>query len=101
MILPKPRGSLSEVLFAALLTAPDVNHPPHVEPDDEVDAALSLWVLHELSYRGFEDVADDAEWDPALLCIRRELERDLEGRLRGRWPRPKPADGDFATSLFA
>ena len=61
MILPKPRGSLSEAVFAALLTAPDVSPLPRIEPDDEVDAALALWVLYELSYRGFEDVADDAE----------------------------------------
>ncbi len=104
MILPKPRGVLSESLFAALRTAPGGLPQPRVDPDDEVDAALSLWVLHELSYRGFEDVADDAEWDPALLGIRRELERDLESRLRDRWPGHggSPRQGeDFAAELFS
>jgi hypothetical protein len=104
MILPKPRGSLSEALFAALLSAPDVTPQPQVEPDGEVDAALSLWVLYELSYRGFEDVADEAEWDPILLGVRRGLERRLEARLRDRWPGheiPPEHEGNFAAALFA
>jgi hypothetical protein len=101
MILPKPRGSLSEALFATLLTVPDAVLPPLLEADDEVDAALSLWVLYELSYRGFEDVADEAEWDPGLLGLRRGLERDLEARLRGRWPGHELEGDDFAAALFA
>jgi hypothetical protein len=104
MMLPKPRGSLSEALFAALRTVPDVAEPARIEPDDEVDAALSLWALHELSYRGFEDVTDEAEWDPKLLGLRRELEQRLEARLRDRWPGseiPLEHGADFADALFA
>ncbi len=104
MILPKPRGSLSEAVFATLLTAPDVSPLPRIEPDDEADAALALWVLYELSYRGFEDVSDEAEWDPVLLGVRRELERGFEARLRDRWPGheiPPEHEGDLAAALFA
>jgi hypothetical protein len=104
MILPKPRGSLSEAVFASLRNLGDGSPAPQVEPDDAVDAALSLLALHELSYRGFEDVPDEAEWDPALLGVRRELERDLEATLRARWPGhelPPEHAGDIAAALFA
>ncbi len=101
MILPKPRGSLSEALFPALPAVPEGILPSLPEPDDETDAALSLWVLYELSYRGFEDVEDEAEWDPALLGLRRGLERGLERRLRERWPGHEPEGDDFAERLFA
>ncbi len=103
MILPKPRGSLSEAVFAALRSADGGCSPPQVEADDAVDAALSLWTLYELSYRGFEDVPEEAEWDPTLLGVRRELERCLEARLRGRWPgheRPPEHQGDLGAALF-
>ncbi len=52
------------------------------EPDDH---ALSLWVLHELHYRGFAEVDDRWEWSPALAPLRRALEDDLEARLRRRF----------------
>lgn len=91
---------MSEALFETLRSAPDVTTRP-VQPDDGVDAALCLWVLHELSYRGFEDVDDAAEWHPGLLGIRHELEVELESRLRARWPAHDPTEEDFATSLFA
>ncbi|WP_205472497.1 iron-containing redox enzyme family protein [Nocardioides sp. SYSU D00038] len=86
-MLPKPRGELSAAFFEALrswddgpVTAVDV------APESAEDAAITLWASHELSYRGFDDVDDGAEWEPALLAVRRELERELESRLRQRWP---------------
>ena len=53
------------------------------------DAALALWALHELHYRGFDDVDDALEWDPQLVRVRSVLERDLEVRLRTRFTRPE------------
>lgn len=104
MLLPKPRGTLCQTLFATLRSDPDtsaVAAVAAVEPDDDTDAALALWVLHELSYRGFEDVPEEAEWDPGLLGVRRRLDRALEHRLRARWPGHDPDPRDLAAGLFA
>ena len=53
------------------------------------DAALGLWILHELHYRGFDGVDDALEWHPTLLEVRSLLERDLETfavfHFRGHW----------------
>jgi len=97
--LPKPRGRLSEGLLAGLSDLPvaagDLD-PASAESAE--DAALALWVLHELSYRGFDDVDDGAERDPELHRLRCLLEDDLEQRLRERWP--GPPDADLATDFF-
>lgn len=53
------------------------------------DAALALWVLHELHYRGFAEVDDSLEWEPTLLRVRSHLEGDLETRLRDRFTPPE------------
>ena len=85
MLVPKPRGSLSDVLFEAMRTTSGTSgHLQAVEPDDADDAHISLWSLYELHYRGFEDVDDEREWDPDLLRVRRTLEDDFERRLRER-----------------
>ena len=70
---------------------------------DAEDAALSLWMLYELCYRGYENVEDGLEFEPELVRVRRALESDLERRLRERWPgRPEDAPGGcFADALFA
>ncbi len=94
--MPKPRGRLSEWIPGLLVGQPRGSAPAADSWDDE---ALSLWTLQELSYRGFEDASDHAEWDPRALVVRYELEVALEARLRARWadhePRaavPVPAD---------
>lgn len=82
MLLPTPRGDLSAALVADLLGhTPRRTPPPPAGPDD---AALTLWMLYELHYRGFEGVGDDREWDPELIRLRALLERDFEARLRER-----------------
>ena len=85
--LPKPRGALSDAVIGALHDAVTgdalrIDTPP--ESGD--DAALSLWMLHELSYRGFDGVEDRAESDPELGRLCRALEDGLEADLRSRWP---------------
>ena len=81
--MPKPRGPLSEWVVARLATPVEGSHAPTAgEWDDE---CIALWTLHEMHYRGFEDAADDAEWQPALLAVRHDLEVALEQRLRRRW----------------
>ena len=34
---------------------------------------LALWLLYELHHRGFDEVDDALEWDPALLAVRADL----------------------------
>lgn len=83
MRLPKPRGGLSEWLVARLAEPGLTGSAPDADSWD--DESISLWTLHELSFRGFEDADDRAEWDPELLGVRRNLEEALEERLRERW----------------
>ena len=118
MLLPKSRGRLSDQLCATLRALTESPVPTFVAPEDDVDAALTLWILHELAYAGFEDVDDAAEWVPELLALRGELERDLEARLRARWDAhvagddgsgveqdvtgpPEPRADELAERLFA
>src|SRR5687767_518510 len=80
MELPQPRGTLSADLADALRDeTPDLSS---VEPDDEEDLHVSLWMLYELHYRGFDGVDDEREWDPDLLAVRARLERQFESGLR-------------------
>jgi hypothetical protein len=46
------------------------------------DVQLSLWVLYEQHYRGFDDVDPGLEWSPALLQVRAQLETLFEPALR-------------------
>lgn len=97
MMLPKPRGSLSEWTFERLRTPSDAGpnsgllDAERVCADDEADAAIALWALHELSYAGFDDVPEEVETEPAVLVVRARLEDDLEARLRARWT-PEPVE---------
>lgn len=83
MKLPSPRGPLSERVVTALRQPPrshvQLKRTPERDRDDD---ALTLWILHELHYRGFEDVDERWEWAPALSSVRRHLEEELEARLR-------------------
>ncbi len=106
MMLPKPRGSLSEWSFERLRATSDRRPPGSwddvpVEGDDADDAAVTLWALHELSYGGFEDVPDRAETDPLVLVLRARLEDELEARLRARWTGGTTAPEEVADALFA
>jgi len=104
--LPKARGPLSTAVFEALRGLPQEDAPAlDVSPESPEDAAITLWALYELSYRGFADVDDAAEWHPSLLGLRRRLETELERSLYERWPGVPPeyvgATGDtFAQGLF-
>lgn len=94
--LPSPRGPLSAWVVEALSNGPRGSLP--AVPSGEAvlhdgDFQLALWVLYEMHYRGFDDVADDLEWDPDLIAARRQLEAPFEAALRA-LPRPidEPAD---------
>ncbi|MFJ9811216.1 iron-containing redox enzyme family protein [Streptomyces sp. NPDC101158] len=46
------------------------------------DLQLALYLLYELHYRGFDEVADAREWDPELLRLRAALEARFLDALR-------------------
>ncbi len=83
--LPAARGPLSAAVLESLRTgrAPDPIGP--VGPVEDVygeDAQLALYCLYELHYRGFAGVDPELEWDPALLGVRRTVERAFLAALR-------------------
>jgi hypothetical protein len=80
--LPRPRGSLSASVLAALHHGgPPQDLPPVADPYGE-DAQLTLYCLYELHYRGFAGVDPEREWDLDLLRVRRGLERAFLTELR-------------------
>lgn len=101
MLLPKPRGPLSEALFDALRSATTAHLTEAPDPVDTEDAQLALWVLYELHHRGFDDVSDELEWDPNLIMVRRQLEAELEHTLRSRAPQlPVPETPEAFSETF-
>lgn len=96
--LPAARGGFSETVLAVLGGGP-THTIAFPTPDDREDAQFSLWLLYELCYRGFPGVAEELEWDPALLALRRSLEEDFESTLRSRFRPPERVD-DLAEDLF-
>jgi hypothetical protein len=113
MQLPEARGPVSSAVVDALagraldveaVTAYCRRLPPGTDPLTDDDLHLALWTAYELHYRGFDGVDDEAEWDPDLLAVRRELEAVFETELR-RLAEPHvsgvlEADGDLAERLF-
>jgi hypothetical protein len=57
-------------LSGAGTPAPDLSAVPVLDDDFQ----LALWCCYELHYRGFDGVDPEAEWDPAVLAFRAELE---------------------------
>lgn len=85
--LPTPRGPLSELICDTLTRDPHRGRAPHwTEPVDDPlfgdDAALALYCLYELHYRGWQGVSDGWEWNPGLIEWRQRLESEVEIRLR-------------------
>ncbi len=89
MRLPAERGPLSAQVVEALrgtghaapvLVRAGTGDAGHVFED--ADLQLTLWMLYELHYRGFEEVAEDREWDPDLIRLRLGLEGRFEAALR-------------------
>jgi hypothetical protein len=83
--LPAPRGPWTEWLFAQLARPTQSTSAPLLpmsDPLSDDDAALALYVLYELHYRGFEGVDENWEWEPTLLGCRRLLEAQMLESLR-------------------
>lgn len=96
MLLPPSRGPLSEAVISAMRSG-DVVGPRlrrlarrAVEASGEDsrelladdDVQLTLVVLYEPHFRGFDDAAEDLEWDAALISVRRVLEAAFDDAVR-------------------
>jgi len=111
MKLPSPRGPISHHVVAALRTAPasstsnssslpSMPSQSNVLADD--DLQVSLFMLYELHYQGFDDVPDEMEWDPRLIELRNQLEDVFLSELAQQVPIPNlPAIVDLPDFLFA
>ncbi|MQA78797.1 MAG: iron-containing redox enzyme family protein [Streptosporangiales bacterium] len=88
--LPRARGPLSGAVLDALRGVPghtsfaDIPVPTDAYGDD---VQLTLYLSYELSYRGFDDVDPEWEWDAGLLGLRGALERRFLRALREDAPR--------------
>ena len=95
MLLPEPCGPLSGALTRALRADSALFPVPEVAPPDPLgddDLQLALWTCLELHYRGFDEVDDRREWDPAVIRLRRALEDQLLDALRRDVPVPTGSD---------
>jgi hypothetical protein len=107
--LPEPRGEISEHLLASLTRAvhplPTAIIAPPADPLSDEDLQLALYLCYELHYRGLPGVADEWEWEPSLLALRRDLEACFEAALDAAVPRPpapaRPEDMDLALRAIA
>lgn len=97
--LPEERGPLSAAVLRVLRDADAGGAAPEAtvagaDPLGE-DLQLALYLSYEPHYRALEGVADDREWDPALLALRRPMEEAFLGALR----EAVPGDGDVTAAL--
>ena len=88
--LPIARGELSRSVITAMRggeVALSQAALERAEADDD-DLQLALYLCYELHYRGWSGVEPHAEWSPALLALRSDLERQFLHRLEAIAPRP-------------
>lgn len=112
MQAPRPRGPLSALVLSWLhgQDAPSVPKACRLvqEASSDIicdeDRQLTLWMLYELHYTGFDDVDAAWEWSPECLAVRRRLETELEDDLRASTADPVRAvcerSGGVAERLF-
>jgi hypothetical protein len=82
--LPEPCGPISRRVVETVLgqrTSHMLAHGDGPVSADR-DAQLALWILYELSYRGFAGVDARLEWDVDLIALRVTLEERFESELR-------------------
>jgi hypothetical protein len=101
--LPPVRGPWSALVLDVMSGArPLPGRPP--APNDPLaddDLHLALYLCYELHYRGLPGVPDMAEWDPAILTVRRELEAAFEEALLRSVPRRTVAPDEVGGRLCA
>jgi hypothetical protein len=72
-----------------------------VDPLNDDDFQLALYVLYELHYRGFDGVDPMWEWEPSMLRVRGRLERIFESVLRDALSPHEPPPEDVPNRLSA
>ncbi|MGW5640619.1 iron-containing redox enzyme family protein, partial [Streptomyces sp. NPDC003832] len=101
--LPKARGEVSAAVLDRLTAHPRTRTGPMTVPVPKDpygdDLQLSLYLLYELHYRGFEGVDDRLEWDPDLLRLRAALEDRFLAALRDGVPRGGGAEEELAALM--
>ncbi|MER7764315.1 iron-containing redox enzyme family protein [Streptomyces sp. NPDC097619] len=101
--LVEGRGPLSSAVVTSLRagTPPDLGDQAVARADPwGDDLQLALYLLYELHYRGFAAVAEELEWDPDLLRLRRALEKRFLHALRAELvDAPRTVDEAFAPLL--
>ncbi len=95
VLMPKPRGRLSDAVFARLIAGDELGRID-ARPESSDDAQITLWAIYEQHYRGFDDVDPAREWDADLLRVRSRLERDFETELASRFTPPGQVDDPVA-----
>jgi hypothetical protein len=109
LVLPQPRGEISAALLQALVQpVHQIQLPPVAAPADPLsdhDLQLALYCCYELHYHGLPGVADEWEWEPSLLSLRRDLEAAFEAALAAAVPQPAapeaPEEMDLALRAIA
>ncbi len=107
--LPDPRGELTDFLLTQLgrpvHPLPAIELAPPADPLGDDDLHLALYLCYELHYHGLPGVADEWEWEPSLLALRRELEATFEAALQADVPVPAapaaPEEMDLALRAVA
>ena len=86
MLLPTPCGPVSGQMHDLMVGRRSLSTATGPTTDqsviEDLDQQLALWTAYELSYRGFDDVDPDLEWDLDVLALRAEIEARFERELR-------------------
>jgi hypothetical protein len=82
LVLPAPRGPLSQWALHRLSGEPSTVPPP-VDTAEGLgdDLQLALYLCYESHYSSLPGVEADREWDPGLIWFRQSLERVFETAL--------------------
>ncbi len=103
MLIPEPRGPISEALIDGLLRGGPIGSAPAGTGDAlaDDDLQLALFLAHELHYGGLDGVDDEREWDPTLIAFRSALEEAMFERLVVDVGPPEPCDPErVAETIF-
>ncbi|GAA2173578.1 iron-containing redox enzyme family protein [Arthrobacter parietis] len=111
---PEPRGVASAALVELLPQAPDgeaigtlqkavragLGSSAGILADE--DLQLALFCLYELHYGGIDGAHSAWEWEPGLLAVRLEMERDFEAALRAavELPSLEPRDSEGVAAVL-